>query len=55
MIESINLAGHAITKGLMPVAGGLLDQSSWFIDLWTRLESEINAVQNEQHERAMNR
>jgi hypothetical protein len=33
------MATHA-EKGMFPVAGGLLDQSAWFIDLWSSLNSE---------------
>jgi hypothetical protein len=34
-------------KGLLPIAGGTLDQSAWFIDLMQTLESEQNRIDNE--------
>ena len=34
-------------KGVMPVGGGLLDQSEWFIDLWSTVTAEQNAIDRE--------
>jgi hypothetical protein len=47
---AINVASYA-SKGVMPVAGGLLDQAAWFFDLWTTLESETNKIDSERLER----
>lgn len=50
LAEAINLSASA-SKGCLPVAGGLLDQSSWFYQLWTTLESEQNKIDAERIER----
>jgi len=38
-------------KGFLPCAVGLLDQSSWFLDLWTALHNEQNKLDAERMER----
>lgn len=38
-------------KGHLPVSGGLLDQTNWFISFWQFLTSEINAIESERLER----
>jgi hypothetical protein len=38
-------------SGFLPVAGGLLDQSAWFIDLRTALTNEQNIIDTERIER----
>lgn len=48
--ETVNLISHA-EKGVMPVAGGLLDQSAWFTEAWNRLTGEINRIDAERMER----
>lgn len=50
MTDAINLASHA-SKGVMPVSGGLLDQSAWFFSLWNTLESDVNKIDAERMER----
>lgn len=50
MTDAINVASHA-SKGVMPVAGGLLDQSAWFFSLWNTLESDTNKIDAERMER----
>lgn len=50
MTTAINLAGYA-SKGHLPVAGGLLDQSAWFVDVWSTLESDQSRIDAEQAER----
>ena len=47
MSAAINLAGWAM-KGQWPIAGGLLDQSAWFVDLVSMLESEQGRIEAEQ-------
>jgi len=42
----INLAGMC-NDGLLPVAGGLLDQSAWFVELHQRLNGEQNRIESE--------
>lgn len=46
LTDAINLASFA-GKGAMPVSGGLLDQSAWFVDLWQTLESDQNRIDTE--------
>ncbi len=43
-IEACNMA-FICGKGDWPVGGGLLDQSSWFMNLYQLLENETNRVQ----------
>lgn len=50
LTEAINIASFAM-KGQWPLAGGLLDQSAWFVDLVASLESYQNAIDNERAER----
>ena len=49
LTEAINLAGMC-GKGDWPVAGGLLDQSAWFIDLKQMLERERTQIENSKKE-----
>lgn len=35
------------SKGFLPVAGGLLDQSSWFLQLLSTLDEEHALLDNE--------
>lgn len=41
-------------NGSLPVGGGLLDQSSWFLTLWQTLRSEEVRIENERAERYKN-
>lgn len=50
LIDAINVAGMC-ADGLMPAPGGIMDQSSWFIDLWSTLRSEENMIELEKLER----
>lgn len=50
MMEAINLAAYAM-RGDWPIVGGMLDQSAWFVDLVSRLESEQNRIDKEIAER----
>lgn len=42
-----NAAGLCKTVNAMPVAGGLLDQSAWFLDLLAAFESDKSIILNE--------
>ena len=46
LTEAINMA-ELCGNGCLPVAGGLLDQSSWFLSVWQTLKSEIARIENE--------
>lgn len=48
--ELANLAS-ACDHGVMPVVGGLLDQSCWFVDAWQTLQSEQHRIEREEIER----
>lgn len=50
-VQAVNLAGMC-GDGILPVSGGLLEQSAWFIDLWQTLKSEQSAIETEQIEKA---
>lgn len=34
-------------KGSLPAAGGLLDQTQWFLDLWAMLGNETERIKAE--------
>lgn len=48
--EAVNIAALC-GKGTFPEAGGLLDQSAWFISLYQSLTAEQNKIEREQQER----
>lgn len=50
MTEAANVAGSC-RDGVLPVAGGLVDQSAWFIDVWQAMRSEHNRLEQEELER----
>ena len=50
LVRALNLA--ALADKHLPSAGGLLDQSAWFIDLWTTFQNEQNRIDAERIERA---
>lgn len=50
LTECINYASLA-SKGDWPVAGGILDQSAWFVALVQRLEADTNAIDKVRMER----
>jgi hypothetical protein len=50
IFAAINMSTLA-EKGLLPVAGGLLDQSSWYMELMHAMNSECAKVDAERAER----
>jgi hypothetical protein len=46
LARAVNMASHA-EKGFLPVAGGLLDQSAWFVSLWSMLNCEQSIINDE--------
>lgn len=48
--DAVNLAGHA-GNGLLPVAGGMMDQAAWFIQCWQALESDQQKIDDERTNR----
>ena len=50
IVAAVNIATHA-SAGLLPCAGGLLDQSAWFLDLLTAINNEQNRIDSERLER----
>ena len=50
-IEAVNVASMC-GKGDWPVAGGMFDQSAWFLNLVKSLRAETNRVERDQMERA---
>ena len=53
MIEAINTASLC-GGGILPVAGGLMDQSDWFLNLWQSLKSDEARIDAERTERISN-
>lgn len=43
--RAINMASLADKH--LPTAGGMLDQSAWFIDLWISLQNDSNKLESE--------
>ena len=54
IVTAVNLCGHA-DKGHLPVAGGILDQSAWFISFWERFSSEVARIDRERIEKQKRR
>lgn len=50
IVTPVNLATYAEDKGILPVAGGMLDQSAWFVSLWSALSNEQNSIDRERAE-----
>jgi hypothetical protein len=50
LIGDINIVA-ACSDGVLPVSGGLMDQSAYWFELSQAMKREINAVEKEQHER----
>lgn len=48
---AMNLVGLA-ERGFLPSAGGTLDQSQWFLNLFSRMQTEIATIQEEDAEKA---
>jgi hypothetical protein len=46
IVRAINMANNA-ERGFLPVAGGILDQSAWFVSLWSTLACEQSAINEE--------
>ena len=46
MSDAVGYAIHA-DKGQWPVAGGLLDQSWWFLELYSRFTGDVNRIEAE--------
>lgn len=46
LVRAINMATRC-ESGYMPSSGGLLEQSAWFLDLWSMLNSEQNKIDAE--------
>jgi hypothetical protein len=53
IVESVNAAQLAETH--LPVAGGTLDQSAWWIELWLAFKSNVNRIEYERAEREKRR
>lgn len=50
LIEDINTV-DACQNGVMPVGGGLMDQSVYYLELTSRLRNERAKIEREQAER----
>lgn len=56
-VSELTRAANLLTlceKGHLPIGGGLLDQSNWFMAFWQMFASETNRIDNEKIE-ALNR
>lgn len=50
LIDDINIVSSC-EGGTLPVAGGLLDQPAYFLELSTALKRDTNEIEREQSER----
>lgn len=50
MAATVNLA-DLYSKGLMPVAGGVLDQSAWFLEAARILDRDEETIKAERNNR----
>ena len=46
MVRAINYVAFA-DKGFLPVAGGMLDQSAWWLDIYRMMNNEQNQIDSE--------
>lgn len=46
MARCVNAIGYA-ERGFLPVAGGSLDQSQLFLNVFTAMQSEVNRIQQD--------
>ena len=53
LTEAINIASLCV-NGVLPVSGGVMDQSAWFISVWQQLQSEQAKIDAEEAERLRN-
>lgn len=49
LVSAVNMAMHA-AKGTLPVAGGILDQSAWFVALWNAFDNDMAMIRKEDSE-----
>jgi len=49
LVYAINIAGLC-SDGIFPTTGGLMDQSSWFIELWQQLRADENRIEADRME-----
>jgi hypothetical protein len=48
LTRAINMTTHS-ERGLMPIAGGLLDQSAWYLDLLNTVNAEQSRIDAERY------
>ena len=48
--SAVNLAGWA-SKGIMPEAGGVYDQDSWFVSVQNTLDADVTKIEEERRKR----
>lgn len=44
--EAVNVASLC-GNGILPVAGGLMDQSAWFVNVWNQLQHDQNEIESD--------
>lgn len=53
ILEATTIA--SLAEHHLPTAGGLLDQSSWFLDFWSAFRNDVAKLEAEELERIRNR
>lgn len=53
IVDAVNLA--QLGESHLPVAGGVMEQCSWWVDLWMTLKSDMNQVEADKAERERGR
>lgn len=49
LVDAVNMS--QLAKYHLPVEGGLLDQAAWWVDCWMALQSDLNQIEFDKHER----
>lgn len=49
IVDAVNLA--QLAEAHLPITGGVMEQCSWWVDLWMTLKSDINQVEADKAER----
>ena len=53
IVDAVNLA--QIAERHLPIAGGILDQSAWWVDCYMALKSDMNQIETDRLERERRR
>lgn len=49
VVDAVNLA--QLAESHLPVAGGVMEQCSWWVDLWMTFKGDMNQIEVDKSER----